>query len=74
MADVAIDPFSDHDKTDSHPDTGENIPLTPEGAIRGSTWKPECKQETSFGGTSLREEVLRERVKGVYQKLSEKIG
>ena len=26
MADVDIDPFGEHDKTDSHPD-GENIPL-----------------------------------------------
>ena len=34
MADVDIDPFVDHDKTDSHPDEGENIPLhlvNPEG-------------------------------------------
>ena len=31
MADVDIDPFGDHDNTDSHPDdTGENIPLNQE--------------------------------------------
>ena len=30
MTDVDIDPFSDHDKTDSCPDeTSENKPLTP---------------------------------------------
>ena len=29
MADIDIDLFSDHDKTDSHPDeTGESIPIT----------------------------------------------
>ena len=32
MADIDINPFGDHDKTDSHPDeTGENILLTPGG-------------------------------------------
>ena len=30
MADVDIDPFSNHDRTDSHPDeTVENIPFNP---------------------------------------------
>ena len=50
MADVDIDPFSDHDKTDEHPDeTGENIPLSPGGAMGGGfTWEPECEQQTSF--------------------------
>ena len=33
MADVNIDPFGEHDKTDSHPDTVENIPLTSGGAM-----------------------------------------
>ena len=28
MADIDIDPFGDHDKTEPEP-TGENIPLTP---------------------------------------------
>ena len=38
MADVDIDPFGDHDKPDDCPDeTGENIPLTPGGAMGGST-------------------------------------
>ena len=36
MADIDIDPFGDHDKTDSHPDeTGESIPLNSRGG--GST-------------------------------------
>ena len=50
MAGIDIDPFSNHDKTDSHPDTGENILLYPEGAMGGSTLEPEREQEASFGG------------------------
>ena len=37
----------------------------------GTTWEPEREQETSFGGMSIREEVCREHVKGLYRKLSE---
>ena len=38
MADIDIDAFGEHDKTDSHPDeTGETIPLNPGGAMGGST-------------------------------------
>ena len=38
MADIDIDPFGEHDKTDSHSDdTGETIPLNPGGAMGGST-------------------------------------
>ena len=61
MSYVDIDPFGEHDKTDSHPD-GENISLPPVTPGGRSTWQPEHKQETSFGGerTSLRGEVLRE--------------
>ena len=41
MADVDIDPFSDHNKTDTWPDEmGETIPLTPGGVIGGGTWEP----------------------------------
>ena len=62
MADVDINPFGEHDKTDSHPDdTGETIPLPPVNP-GGSTWEPEREQETSFGGMSLRMKVLREHV------------
>ena len=36
MADTDIDPFGDHDKTDSHPDeTGETIPLL-SGGVGGT--------------------------------------
>ena len=42
MADIDTDPFSDHNKRDSHLDeTDEKIPLTPGGAIGGSTWESE---------------------------------
>ena len=67
MADINIDPFGDH-KTESEP-TGENIPLTPVG---GSTWEPEHEQETSFGGESKRTELMKDYVKDLYQKLSER--
>ena len=70
MAEVDIDPFSDHDKTDAQPDEmGETTPLTPGG---GSTWEPERKQETSFGGTSPSTEVLENCVKALYQLLHNK--
>ena len=51
MADVDINPFGKHDRTESRTDeTGENIPLDPVTPGGGSTWEPECEQETSFGG------------------------
>ena len=57
MADVDIDPFGEHDRTESRTDeTGKNISLTPVGP--GSTWEPECEQETSFGGSVLHKEYL----------------
>ena len=63
MADVDTDPFSDHDKIDSHPDeTGENISLTPGGA----TWESETEREqkTSFRGKTHESEIFKgERVK-----------
>ena len=71
MADVDIDPFGDHNKTESRSEepTGENIPLTPGG---GSTWEPEREQETSFGGESQRTRHLKNNVKDLYHVLSEK--
>ena len=53
MADIDIDPFGEHDRTESRTDeTGENISLTLVGPGGGSTWEPEHEQETSFGGRS----------------------
>ena len=70
-----IDTFGDYDKTDSHPDdTGENIPLSSGGAMGGSIWEPEGEQETLFGGTSQRMEVLKEHIKALYHVLSENLG
>ena len=68
MPDVDIDPFGDHG---SRPEEsmGENIPLTSGGG--GSTWELEHQQKTSFGGESQRTKLVKEHVKGLYQKLSE---
>ena len=42
MADIDIDPFGEHDKTDSHSDTGENILFNPGREMDGgSSWEPE---------------------------------
>ena len=73
MADIHINPFGDHDKTESRPEepTGENIPLTPG---EGSTWEPEREQGTSFGRESQRTRVLTDYVKNLYKKLSKNIG
>ena len=50
MADVHIDPFGEHGRTEEP--TDENIPLTPVTPGR-STWEPECEQETSFGSPEV---------------------
>ena len=59
-------------RTDDHTETGENIPFTPVGG--GSTWEPEHGQETSFRGESQRTKSMKNYVKDLYKKLSEKIG
>ena len=76
MAYVDIDPFGRHDKPDAHPDEhlDETIPFMPGEVIEGGTWEPECKQEASFRGTSLRMKVLRECIEVLYRKLSEITG
>ena len=67
MADIDIDSFGEHESRPEEP-TGETIPLTPVG---GSTWEPEHEQETSFGGESQRNKLVKEHAKGLYRKLSE---
>ena len=54
MADVDIDLFGEHEsRTDDNAETDENIPITPVGGGRSSTWEPDRgEQETSFGGES----------------------
>ena len=72
MADVDIDPFGEHDRTESRTDeTGKNIPFTPVG---GSTWEPDRgEQETSFRGESQRTTLMKDYVKDLYKKLSENV-
>ena len=71
MVDVDIDPFGEHDRTESRTDeTGENIPLSPVTPGGRSTWEPERKQETSFGGESQRTKLMKDYVKDLYKKLS----
>ena len=74
MADIDINPFGEHNRTESrtYEPTGENIPLTPVGG--GSTWEPEHEQETSFRGTSQRTKLMKDYVRDLYKKLSENIG
>ena len=67
MADVDIDPFGEHDRTESRTDeAGETF--TPVGRGRSSTWEPECEQETSFGGESQRTKLMKDYVKDLYKK------
>ena len=73
MADVDIDPFGEHESRPEEP-TDEHIPLSPVTPGR-STWEPESKQETSFGGReSQRTKLMKGYVKDLYKKLSENIG
>ena len=72
MADIDINPFGEHDRTESRTDeTCENISLTLAG---GSTWESEREQETSFGGESHRTKLVKDYVRDLYKKLSENIG
>ena len=73
MADVDIDPFGEHDRTESRTEEpmDECIPLIPVG--EGSTWEPEREQETSFGGESQRTKLMKDYIKDLYKKLSENI-
>ena len=61
MANIDINAFGKHDKTDAQPDTDEKIPFTPGGVIQGkSSWKPECEQGISFGGGKTQSTRLKE--------------
>ena len=62
MADIDIDPLGNMIRQ-----THILMKVNPRGgAMGGSTWEPECKQETSFGGMSLMMKVLREHVNELY--------
>ena len=72
MAEVDIDPSGERELRPEEP-TDEHIPLTPV-TPGGSTWEPECEQETSFGGrVSQRTKLMKDCVKDLYKKLSENI-
>ena len=66
MADVDIDPFGEHDRTELRTDeTSENIPFT---SVVGSTWEPDRgEQETSFGGESQRTSLMKDYVTDLYK-------
>ena len=76
MADIDIDPFSEHESRPEEP-TDEHIPLTPVG--EGSTWEPERgEQETSFGGPEVplsRGEILHKEylVGEIYELIGNKM-
>ena len=72
MTDVDIDPFGEHESRTEEP-TDENIPSDPVTPGR-STWEPERKQETSFGGReSQRTKLMKDYVKDLYKEISENI-
>ena len=72
MADVDIDPFGEHGRTEEP--TDEHIPFAPAGE---STWETERgEQETSLGGLSgtrarLNAGFVEDKVNGLYEILSE---
>ena len=76
MADVDISPFGEHEsRTDNHTETCENIPFTPVGGGRSSTWESDQgEEETSFGRESQRTKLMKDYVRDFYKKLSENIG
>ena len=71
--DVDPDPFDERDKTDEATGgtdtTDERIPLIPMGGEGDSQIDPSGEQETSFG-VRMRTEVLKDQVKGLYEKLT----
>ena len=63
MADIDIDPFGEHDRTESRPDKPtDNIPLFPVTPVGGSTWEPEREQERreSHGSVLYKEYLVGE--------------
>ena len=73
MADVDIDPFGEHESRPEEP-TDEHIPLD-QVTPGGSTWEPSHEQETSFRGRECqRTKLMKDYVKDLYKKLSEKTG
>ena len=73
MADVDIDPFGEHELRPEEP-TDEHIPLDPVTPVGGgSTWEPERKQETAFGGRSRTSILHKEYLVGkIYELIGNK--
>ena len=75
MADIDIDPFEEHKSRPEEP-TDENIPLSSVGPGGRSIWEQTLEigeQEASFRGReSQRNRLLRNRVEGLYKKLSQR--
>ena len=71
MADVDIDQLGEHESRPEEP-TDEHIPLYPVTPGR-STWELEREQETSFGEESQRIKLMKDYVKDLYKKISEKL-
>ena len=68
MADVDIDPFGEHESRTDEP-TDEHIPLDPVTPGRSSTWEPDRgEQETSFGGESQRNKLMKDYVRDLYKR------
>ena len=74
MADIDIDPFGEHESRPEEP-ADEHIPLDLVTPGRSSTWKPDRgEQETSFGGESQRNKLMKDYVRDFYKKISENVG
>ena len=72
MADVDIDPFGEHKSRPEEP-MDEHIPLDLVTPGR-STWEPDRgEQQTSFGGESQRTKLMKDYVRDLYKRLSEKL-
>ena len=73
MADIDIDTFGEHESIPEEP-TNEHIPLDPVTPVgRGSTWEPERKQDTSFGGRSRTSILHKEYLVGrIYELIDNK--
>ena len=75
MADVDINPFGEHDRTQLRTDESmdEHIPLIP--GVGGSTCEPERgEQKTSFGGTNRTSVLHQEYLVGeIYELIGNKI-
>ena len=73
MADIDIDPFGEHNKTEEPSD--ENIPLdlVTSGRRGVQTWEPTREQETSFGGINRTSVLHKEYLVGkIYELIGNK--